>query len=420
MLPRIFSDFVKSEDVLRIFDALEAVGGHGCLRFVGGCVRNALLEIDINDIDFATQLSPDQVERALADRNIHTITHGKAYGTICAIINSAVYEITSLRKDMTSDGRRAEVIFGQDWTADAYRRDFTINALYCDRSGQVFDPTEEGLTDINRRIVRFIGDPEKRIKEDYLRILRFYRFSAQFSVNIDIDSARACGKLISGIKQLSAERIWSELQKILAVPDPSQVITLMSEQGLITLILGVNPESLCNLMPFRTMCQLSADPLRRFMSLIIGCGLSNETERKRTAELLRLSKVQFERINKCLALYDSFREIEINIDEIPCDFDTKAIRKALYFSEATTVIDALYLAAAIQNRTKYLTQWLGLAEQPKPDFSIKGGDLIALGWLPGPNIKAKLSEIEAQWIEADFDDQVVKSILVEAKTSNHN
>ncbi|MCB1559266.1 MAG: CCA tRNA nucleotidyltransferase, partial [Alphaproteobacteria bacterium] len=193
--------------------------GKDSVRFVGGCVRNALLGEVIGDIDLATSLPPQNVTERLLKNGIKSIPTGIQHGTVTAVINGKSYEITTLRIDMDTDGRHASVTFSADWQEDAKRRDFTMNALYADMDGHVYDPLGSGISDLKQRKVKFVGDPYLRIKEDYLRILRFFRFHTQYGKGrINAKGYRACLDLKDGLKSLSKERVTQELSKILLSP----------------------------------------------------------------------------------------------------------------------------------------------------------------------------------------------------------
>ncbi|MDA8708744.1 CCA tRNA nucleotidyltransferase [Hellea sp.] len=210
--------WMRGDDVAAIFEALPK----DSTRYVGGCVRNALMGIDVGDIDLATKLEPKAVAKALEAAKIKYVPTGIDHGTLTAVIGGKPFEITSLRKDVETDGRRAVVAFTQDWAEDAQRRDLTMNALYADRDGKVFDPTGQGMEDLNAMKFRFVGEAEARVKEDYLRILRFFRFLAWYGGEGKVDGAalKACRENRKGLKKLSAERVWSELKKLLSAPDP--------------------------------------------------------------------------------------------------------------------------------------------------------------------------------------------------------
>jgi poly(A) polymerase len=232
------SKWLGSPDLQKLFDVLEAQSEE--TRVNGGAVRNSLLGEEIGDVDLSTTFQPDAVLQLLKSAKIKAIATGLSHGTVTAVINGHPYEITTLRRDIETDGRRAIVAFGRDWAQDARRRDLTMNALYCDRHGKVFDPLE-GYQDLMDRNVRFIGEAGERIEEDYLRILRFFRFFAHYGRGRpDGDGLKACARLKDGIAKLSVERVWMELKKILGVKDPSRALLWMRTTGVLTKVL---PES---------------------------------------------------------------------------------------------------------------------------------------------------------------------------------
>ena len=237
-IPKKNSIWLQSDGLQKLFEILQGDGEE--VRVNGGAVRNSLLGEEIGDVDLSTTLVPERVLERLKKAGVKAIATGLEHGTVTAVIDKTGYEITTLRKDIKTDGRHAVVEFGRDWKEDAKRRDLTMNALYCDAAGNVFDPLE-GYEDLMARNVRFIGRANERIEEDYLRILRFFRFFAQYGKGRpDGEGLKACAKLKSGISQLSAERIWAELGKILTVKDPSRAMLWMRTTGVLSTVL---PES---------------------------------------------------------------------------------------------------------------------------------------------------------------------------------
>jgi poly(A) polymerase len=221
-----------------VMAALEAAGGPDCARFVGGCVRNALIGAPVADIDIATTLKPEETDRAIRAAGLKAVPTGMAHGTVTAVSAHQPFEITTLRRDVTTDGRNATVAFTDDWAEDAARRDFRLNALYADGEGQVFDPTGAGVSDAVAGRIVFVGDPETRIQEDYLRILRFFRFFAWYGRGEpDAAALAACGALAPGMTRLSAERVSKELMTLLAAPDPREAMAAMSAAGVLAQIL---------------------------------------------------------------------------------------------------------------------------------------------------------------------------------------
>jgi poly(A) polymerase len=218
-----------------VMAALAAAGGPDCARFVGGCVRNALLRKPVADIDIATALTPDAVIKALTDARLKAIPTGVEHGTVTAVSEGRPYEITTLRRDVETDGRRAVVAFTTDWNEDAQRRDFRLNSLYAAADGALFDPTGEGLADLKAGRIVFVGDAATRIREDALRILRFFRFQAWYGKgDPDPVGLAACAELRGLIANLSAERVSAELLKLLAAEDPREAVRLMAQTGVLS------------------------------------------------------------------------------------------------------------------------------------------------------------------------------------------
>lgn len=218
--------WMMNEDLGRVMDAL----GKDNARLVGGCIRNHLMNFPVKDIDIATKIIPEDVIAALRGQDIKVVPTGVKFGTVTAIIGDQQFEITTLRKDVETDGRHTKVDYTDDWREDAGRRDFTINALYADRGGNIYDPLGTGIDDVEKRRVRFIGDPVERIKEDYLRILRYFRFAARYgAADIDRKSFDACHTMREGIMNLSAERITDEMEKILNDASAPDAVALMHQ-----------------------------------------------------------------------------------------------------------------------------------------------------------------------------------------------
>src|SRR5688572_6528451 len=230
--------WITALETVAVLDALEAEGGADCARFVGGCVRNSLVGRQIDDLDIATTLTPDRVTRALVAAGLRAVPTGIDHGTVTAISNHRPHEITTLRRDVATDGRRATVAFTEDWCEDAQRRDFTLNALYARRDGSIFDPTGHGVADAKAGRIVFVGEPEQRLTDDHLRNLRFFRFYAWFGKGApDAAAIAACAKLKDRIDNLAAERISKELLKLLAADDPRAAVRLMAETGVLDVVL---------------------------------------------------------------------------------------------------------------------------------------------------------------------------------------
>ena len=243
-LSKHHSKWLFAPSLVKVFDAIESAGGE--VRVNGGAVRNSLMGLAVDDIDLSTTLLPQETAKAVDVAGLKSVPTGIEHGTITVVSDKTGYEITTVREDIETDGRHAVVKFGSDWTKDAERRDLSINALYCDRQGEVFDPLN-GLEDINSKTIRFIGEASDRIEEDYLRILRFFRFFAWYGEGRpDAAGLKACAKLKSGLESISAERIWMEFRKLLSAPDPSRALLWMRTTGVLTftkvklLVLWVN------------------------------------------------------------------------------------------------------------------------------------------------------------------------------------
>ncbi len=377
-------DWLVDPATVAVLDALEAAGGAGCVRVVGGAVRNALMGRPVDDVDLATPLRPDQVMTALGAAGLRAVPTGLAHGTVTAVSGGRGFEITTLRRDEATDGRRAEVAFTDDWAEDAARRDFRLNALYADREGRVFDPTGEGVADALAGRVVFVGDPARRIVEDYLRILRFFRFSAWYGDGApDAAGLEACTAGRDGLARLSAERVSKELLKLLAAPDPRAVLAAMDEAGVLGAIL---PEAVAT-ERFGRLVEGCEDPLLRLAALlpddpVIAAGV---------AARLRLSNAQRDRL---VAATD--RAVPVAPGLAP-----RALRAALYRLGRGTVRDRLRLAEAGEGAVPDNT-WALVETWPIPRLPVGGADLARLGVPPGPATGELLRAFEAGWIADDF------------------
>lgn len=357
----------------------------GEARFVGGCVRDAILKIPIGDIDIATPLFPDEVTRRLNAAQIKVVPTGLAHGTVTAVTEGHAFEITTLRRDVETFGRHAQVAFTSDWREDSCRRDFTMNALFLAEDGEIFD-YQDGLRDLRAGKVRFVGDPATRIREDVLRLLRFYRFSAWYGRGIADPAARAACRLSAPlISTLSGERVHAEIMKLLRAPDPARTLTLMEEDGVLQKILPTTRplDVLRRLVKIEGAAKLPADSLRRFAAL-------NANDVARVAEKLKLSNTERERL--------------IDLAE-PLDLagDVKAQRLLLHRFGRDAYIDRVMLTAAAQNLPRKVKPLLAGAARWRPiAFPLRGGDVTALGLGPGPEIGRLLAELESWWEAGDF------------------
>jgi poly(A) polymerase len=379
---------------------LEALGQAGITaRFVGGCVRDALLGRPIADIDLATPARPEEVAAALAKAGIKAVPTGIAHGTVTAVVDSGStppgpprhFEITTLRRDVETDGRHARVAFDADWSQDAARRDFTINAIYLDPDGTVHDPVG-GLADLAARRVRFVGEPAQRIAEDVLRVLRYYRFEARFGASNgagagDPAARAACRASVALLPKLSAERVAQEVIRLLGVENPVPALRMMEEDGVLAAILpeAARIDRLARLIPFEPQ----PDPLRRLAALIS----VDADGAAAIAERLRLANAERDRLAGLAPPWD--------LDPAG---DARAQRRALYRLGAEPFRDiALLLAAdgAIDEARR--RELLALAAGWKPPaFPLAGRDVTALGIAPGPRIGRLLAEVQAWWEDGDF------------------
>ncbi|OGN42773.1 MAG: poly-A polymerase [Caulobacterales bacterium RIFCSPHIGHO2_01_FULL_70_19] len=365
--------------------ALEAAGGPDCARFVGGCVRNALVGQPVDDVDIATTLTPEQTDQAIRAAGLKAVPTGLAHGTVTAIADHRPFEITTLRRDVATDGRNATVAFTDDWAEDAARRDFRLNALYADAEGRVLDPTGEGVADALAGRIVFVGDPGARIREDYLRILRFFRFFAWYGRGEpDPAGLAACADLASGMTRLSAERVSKELMKLLAAPDPGPALAAMDAAGVLGRIL---PEG--ELTPaFAAMVWLSDDPVLRLMVLTPADAAVAVAASRR----LRLPN----RIRDRLAAAAGV--------EVDPSMTAAQVRAAVYRHGAQAVVDALLRRSAERpDEAPALDGLRDIAEAwAPPRLPVGGRDLARLGVPPGPETGRLLKAFEADWIAADF------------------
>lgn len=380
-------DWLTAPATVAVLEALEAAGGEG--RFVGGCVRDALLERTIGDIDIATALLPQQVVDAVQAAGLKAVPTGIEHGTVTVISAGRPHEVTTLRRDVSTDGRRATVAFTEDWAEDAARRDFRLNALYADRSGRVFDPVGEGVADARAGRIVFVGEPERRIREDYLRILRFFRFRAWFGRGEPGQAAlAACSSLRDGIKHLSAERVSTETLKLLAAPDPRAAVHLMAETRVLEEVLPWTKGPAL----FLPMIGISDDPLMRLSALLPA---DAETVRE-AANALRLSNAQKGRLIAALP-----GEVAVSLD-----MSDAAARGALYQLGRQAYRDQICRAwAGAPNQAAAARALLALADVwERPQFPITGADLKAAGLKPSPRMGRILSALEAWWVDEDFPD----------------
>jgi poly(A) polymerase len=382
-----------------VFLAIEAAGYQ--VRAVGGAVRNTLLERPVADVDMATTARPEQVMAAARAAGLHVIPTGLQHGTVTVISGGIPHEVTTLRADIATDGRHATVAFTDDWVADASRRDLTINALYCNRSGRVFDPLG-GRADVEARRVRFIGDPAERIREDYLRCLRFYRFHAEYASSDlvpsdpappDAEGVAATIKERAGLARLSGERIHHELRRLLVAPGAVAAVATLAEVGLLTELLGIVPR-------VRT--------LQRLVAIERAQGLSPNASLRLAALTIGVAE-DAERLNRRLKPSAADRGILERAAErigIVTDLSEAALQRRLYALGPTTYGQDILLAWADSQAAPVDAAWSVALTLPGrwavPKLPVGGADVIGLGVPPGPQIGRIIAAFEAWWVDAGF------------------
>ncbi len=363
-------------------------------RAVGGAVRNALLGLPVTEVDFATTAKPDDAVRLAEEAGFKTVPTGLAHGTVTVIAAGTPFEVTALRRDVDTDGRHATVAFGTDWAEDARRRDLTLNALYADGQGRVHDPLG-GLNDLRAGRVRFVGDAGKRIREDYLRTLRFYRFSAEYAAAaFDREGIAAATRERMGLLRLSGERVRQELLRILVTRRAGEAIEIMDETGLLLLLLGgvARRARFERLRAIEAALGLMPDPILLLAALAVFV----EEDSGRLAGKLRLSSQEAKNLQ-------SFSPASPAVT--PALGET-ALKVLLYKLGAPVYRGRLLLAWAASDAAPDDTAWQSAAaladNWQRPSFPLGGADLIALGMKPGPALGALLKGLEERWAMGGF------------------
>lgn len=377
-------------ETVRVMDALHDDGGDA--RFVGGCVRDALVNRKVIDIDIATPLKPEEVIDRLTRHKIDYAPTGLKHGTVTAIADGKPFEVTTLRRDVLTFGRHAEVAYTDDWQTDASRRDFTINAMFATREGDIFDPFG-GIADLRLGRVVFVGDPEKRIQEDVLRILRFFRFYAYFGKGApDAAALEACAKLAHLIPKLSAERIRQETLKTFDADAIPAVWRLMMENGIATHFLpeATNIAALERLVDLEARYDNAGRALQR-LAVVLDTTLEGL---RRTLQGLRLSAAQATALFKMVS----------GDPDISSDMSMEAVRRVVYHQGNDMTRSLLLLFAAKTQDEKGLPERFQMATAFRaPVFPVTGADVVKIGWPPGPRVGEVLKALEDWWVAGDFN-----------------
>jgi tRNA nucleotidyltransferase/poly(A) polymerase len=384
------ADWLTAPTVRRIFAVLE--GGGEEVRVVGGAVRNALMGKPVGEVDFGTTAPPDKIIALAAAAGIKAVPTGIEHGTVTLVVEGIGFQVTTLREDIETDGRHAVVRFGRDWLADARRRDFTVNGLSVDSQRQVYDPVG-GYADIVARRIRFIGDPDQRIAEDRLRILRLFRFHAEHGVG-DIDQAglAAAMRARDGLHELSAERIGQEMRRIVLAPRAAEIVVLMQEAGVLPVVLG----GVGYLAQFARVINVEVDsgavPGAATRLAALACRIEEDVAR--ISARLRLANVERDRMSVALDVARGFTPFP----------DTRAARRLLYHAKPQAFRDGVAYAFA-WSTTPPGPAWRELYHLPDrwtaPEFPLGGRDIIG-GAVRGPAVGELLRAVEAWWIEQDF------------------
>lgn len=399
--------------------ALIAVLGEGNARYVGGAVRDTLLGIAVKDIDLATPLVPRHVIARLGKAGIQTVPTGIDHGTVTALLDEGPVEITTLRHDVSTDGRRATVAYASNWQDDAARRDFTINALYADPATGEISDYFGGLDDLAARRVRFIGDPHERIREDHLRILRYFRFQARFgSQPADSASELACSELAAMLKGLSRERIGMECLNLLALPDPAPTVARMAGLGVLEVVLPeAGVEGLASLVAEERRQDVAPDALRRLAALLP----ADVAAADKVAARFRLSGAQKKRLMSAAGRDERPIPFRGGVGAIqtrnaasgghpppptPSPEEEGALARILaYRLGLTQALDRLLLTGA---DVAPIMDW------PIPQFPLKGGEIVARGVKAGPEVARILRSVEDRWVAEGFPDAArVEALLAE-------
>ena len=395
-----------------IFSHLNSVDKNKEVRFVGGCVRKAIKNEKIDDIDLATNLVPNEVKKKLTSNGIQVIDTGILHGTVTAILNKKKFEITTLRKDVSTDGRHADVEFTLDWEQDARRRDFTINAIYADIDGNIFDP-ENGINDLKNGKVNFIGPAKDRIQEDYLRILRYFRFFTQYSKSThDEDTIKFIKQNINGINKISNERIFDELKKILSLENIYELFNNNISKEIILNIFQQFKyyERLKNIITLNQKLKDNFDK-ELLLALLI---LDSSNNHQYFCHKYKVSNNLKNRFNNISKNYELIKTKKFYLE--------KNIKKMMYLLGKDYVSDLLLFAIGVGTKDQIIEieKLLNLIKKYEiPKFPISGDYLKEHGYVTGEKLGNKLKFLEDRWVENNFviDPNFIDNFL---KKKNYN
>ncbi len=385
------AEWLNRPETVRIFAALTA--GDAETRAVGCAVLDALLGLTVKEIDLATTVIPQKVMSLAREAGLKAIPTGIEHGTVTVVVDDVPFEVTTLRRDVETYGRHAKVAFTENWEEDARRRDFTLNALYADRDGTVFDPLD-GYADLVAGRVRFIGDAAQRIEEDDLRILRFFRFNAYYGRGpLDVDGLEASVRLRDGLAKLSAERIAAELRKLLVAPQTLHGLGALFDYGLLTDVLGGVPrlERLERLIAIETSLDLSSNAALRLAALTVFV----REDAERLAKRLHLSNAE-----------QAILELAADESGKPAFTDEIRAKEMLYRLGAEDFRKHVLLTWAAAGAEPEDAHWRSIFALPDrwqiPSFPLRGADLVELGAAKGPELGDLLRRLEAEWIAGGF------------------
>ncbi len=375
-MTRIASEWLDRAETRTVLTLLESAG-HKAL-FVGGCVRDTLAGRTVKDIDIATDARPDQVLALAETAGIQSVPTGVEHGTVTLVVDGTPFEVTTFRRDVETDGRRAVVAFSDRIEEDALRRDLTINALYADGDGRVIDPVGTGVDDLAQGLVRFVGDAETRIREDYLRSLRYFRFLARFGnpeAGVDPDALSAISANLAGLETLAAERVGHEMRHLLGTPDPAPALAAMAQCGALAQVLpGADVTALAPLVHLER--EAGVDP--HWPRRLVAIGGEGAEER------FRLSRKET-------------REISVMRDALS---GTAADAELGYHHGADTALDAALIRLAFAGQPYLRATRTEIERGARAEFPVAAADLMAD--LEGPALGERLSELERRWIASDF------------------